>query len=280
MAIDTPEQYFSDEDKWGNYQYTNLKEIVDQMLLESTDDDSFLKNTKRSKILMHAKQGIKKLTQEAAKDTLAIEMTVGQELFLPLPQDYVDYQMICVVTPDFKLMPLDINRNMSISIGYLQDNNAQILFDNDGQILTSDSSNAYAKPYKKYDFCNDYQGGQFEADTSKLSQWGEVTIDERRGTMLFSSNLMEREIVLIYLSDGLQWERLLEQEITIHKHLEEPLKDWIYFASIERKRNVPANEKDRALRRYKTTLHKAKLQRNNFDINEIAKILRVGSKML
>ncbi|MGH2666035.1 hypothetical protein [Flavobacterium sp.] len=277
---DTPEQYYGDENKWGNYQFTSLKEIMDQMLLEATDDDSYLKNTKRSKILMHAKQGIKKLTKEAAKNYLAIEMTVSQDLFLPLPQDYSDYEMICVVTPDFKLMPLNINRNMSLSIGYLQDNDGQILFDEDGLILTSDSSNAYAKPFKKYDFCDDYRGGQFETDTSQLSRWGEVNIDENRGTMVFSSNLMEREIVLIYSSDGLQMEKLLEQEITIHKDLEEPLKDWIYFACIERKRGVPDSEKNRALRRYKTTLHKAKIHRSNFDLNEVVKVMRSSSKML
>lgn len=276
----TPLEYFSNEDNWGSYQWVNLKEIVDLMLLEAQDDDSYLKNTKRSKILVHAKQGVKKLTEKASNERFSIEITVGQQLFLPLPQDYVDYEMVCVVTEDKKLMPLNINRNINISIGYLQDNDAEILFDDNDQILTSDSSNAYAFPYRKYEFCDDFQGGYFEADTSQLSRWGEVNIDERRGTMVFSSNLMEREIVLIYKSDGLQWEKLREEEITFHKHLEEPLKDWIYYACIERKRNVSANEKERARKRYVTTLNEAIKSRSNLDINEIAKVLRVGSKML
>lgn len=278
--MQTPEQYFSDIDNLGSYQWLTLKEVLDQMLMEAQDDDSYLKNTKRSKMLMHATQGIKKLTEKASNERFAVEMTVGQDLFLPLPQDYVDYEMVCVVTEDKKIMPLNINRKINISIGYLQDDNAQILFDDDGQILTSDSSNAYAFPHKKYEVCGDFRGGYFETDTSQLSQWGEVNIDERRGTMVFSSNLMEREIVLIYKSDGLQWEKLQDSEITFHKHLEEPLKDWIYFACIERKKNVPQSEKDRALRRYKTTLHEAVMKRNNLDINEISKVLRVGSKML
>lgn len=278
--MQTPEQYFSDIDNLGSYQWVTLKEIIDQMLLEAQDDDSFLKNTKRSKILMHATQGVKKLTKKASNERFAVEMTVGQQLYLPLPQDYVDYEMICVVTDDKKIMPLNINRKMNISTGYLQDNNADILFDNDGQILTSDSSNAYAFPHKKYEISGDFRGGYFETDTSQLSQWGEANIDERRGTIVFSSNLMEREIVLIYESDGLQWEKLQDNEITIHKHLEEALKDWIYFACIERKRNVPSNEKERARRRYITTRNEAIASRNNLDINEISKILRVGSKML
>lgn len=280
MAVQTPEQYYSDDQNWGSYQFVTLKNIIDEMVLESLDDDSYLKNTKRSSILLHAKQGIKKLTQKISNQVLAIEMTVGEQLFIPLPQDYVDYVRVSVVMPDFKLKPLSINRNISISIGYLQDHNAEILFDEFGGITESDSSNAYAKPYKKYSFIDDPLGGYQELDTSKLSRWGEFTVDELRGTILFSSDLLDKEIVLEYVSDGLQWETLKEEEIKIHKQIEEPLRDWIYYSCIERKRNVPNNEKQRALNRFKTTSHQALIKRQNFDINDIWKTLQVGSKML
>jgi hypothetical protein len=278
-AAQTPQEYFEDPDSLGNYQFVTLKQVMDEMLLQALDDDSYLKNTKRSLMLLQAKRGIKTHVKVAAQ-VLAIEMTVGDNLAMPLPQDYVDWVRVSVVDDDFRLQPLNINRNLNKAIGYLQDNDAQILFDNNGQILTADSANNYAHPYKKYAFCDDIQGGYSELDTSKLSRWGEFDIDEARGQILFSSDLRDKEFVIEYFSDGMEWSTLREEEVKIHKQLEETIKEWIYYACIQYKRNVPQSEKDRALRRYKTVLHHAKIDRSNFDLLQIAREVSVASKLL
>lgn len=276
----TPFEYYDDEANYGSYQYVTLKAVIDEMLLEAQDDDSYLKNTKRSKIVLNGKQGIKKLTQDVPCEVLAIERTVGEQLSFPLPQNYIDWVRISLVDPDGKLQPLNVNKNMNTATGYLQDNNAELLFDEDGGILTSDSNNVFGRPYKKYSFCNSAQGGFFELDTSVLSKFGEAVIDERRGIIGFSSDLMDKEVVLEYKSDGLQWENLEEGKITLHKTLQEPLRDWIYYSSISYKRNVPQSEKERALRRFKTTLHNAVVKRSDIDITEISRIMNLSGKML
>lgn len=277
----TPEQYYSNENNLGKYQYTNLKDIIDSMLLEAQDDDSFLKNISRSKIIRHAKQAIREVTRQASNDVLAIEVTVPKSLCWPMPQDYVNYARVSLVVADLesgslRLQPLDVNYKINTAIGYLQDDNAEIIFDENGLIITADSSNGYAIPYKRYAFSSHYQP---TLNTSKLSQYGEFTPDERRGLFLFSSDLSEREIVIEYVSDGLQ-AGLLEEEITVHKYLRETIENWVYFSCIERRRNVPQNEKDRALRRYKTTLHQSKLALANFDLLRIARTLRANTMTL
>lgn len=270
----TDQEYHENEEVHGKGQYVSLKDIIDTMLLESSDDDSYLKNVKRSKIIMHAKQAIREVTRQAANDVLAIEVTVPDSLYWVLPEDYTNYVRVSVVVPDgdtFRLQPLDINNNINVAKGYLQDHTAEIIYDDLGEIITTDAMNGYSRPYKKYEFTTCYQPG---VDTSKFSQFGEFTIDERRGCVLFSSDLADKEIVLEYVSDGLQAE-LKEEEITVHKYLRMTIENWVYFACIERKRNVPANEKKRALDRYKTTLHQAKLARANFDLLQIARVLRI-----
>lgn len=276
MAIIKPEQYYNDQDSHGNYQYVTLKSIIDSLELEALDDDSFLKNTKRYQMIRHAKNGIKEVNKQAANDVLAIEITVPANLVFALPQDYVNYVRVSVVVIDKstgskRLQVLDVNNKMNISTGYLQDNNANILFDNNGYILTSDGDNAYGQPYKTYAFTE--AGGQANLDTSKLSQYGEFTIDQRRGKILFSSELGDREIVLEYVSDGLQAE-INEEAVTVHKDIVNCIRDWAYYACIECKRNVPANEKKRALDRYKTTLHQAKLDMSDFNFQQIARVFR------
>lgn len=275
----TPQQYFEDPDSLGNYQYVTLKEIIDEMILLSMDDGSYLKNIKRSQILLHAKNSIKKNVR-IAKDVLAVEMTVADNLTLPLPQDFVNWVRVSVVDADYRLQTLNINSNLNTAIGYLQDNDAAILFDNDGQILTADSANNYAKPYKKYSFCSDPQGGYFEMDTSKLSAYGEFTIDERRGVILFSSDLRDREVVIEYLSDGLQWSTLFEQQITIHKDIEELIKEDTYYRCIKYNTNVSQSEKQRALLRFKTVRHETIINRAGIDLVQIAREVSSASKML
>lgn len=277
----TQEQYYNDENSFGNYQYTSLKDIIDALMLETQSDDSYLKNTKRSKIIYHARQAIRKVTREAANDVLAIEVTVPPSLTWPMPQDYVNYCRVSVVIRDektgsFRLQPLDVNYKVNTAIGYLQDDNWEILFDDQGKILTADSSNGYARPYKTYSFSGCYQP---TLNTSKLSQFGEFVPDERRGTFLFSSQLSDREVVIEYVSDGLQAD-LTEDEITIHKYLKETVENWVYYACIERNRNVPGAEKKRALDRYKTTLHQSKLALANFDLLRIARAMRAKTMTL
>jgi hypothetical protein len=278
MAPQIPQDYYENEELHGGYQYVTLKTVVDNMLLEAEDDDSYIKNVKRSRIINYAKQAIRTVTRQASNEVLAIEVTVPVSLSWILPQDYVNYVRISIVIQDkntgsYRLHPLDVNQNINIATGYLQDDSGELLFDDEGQILTADSSNGYSKPYKRYAFSEEYQP---TLDTSKLSKHGEFIIDEKRGMILFSSDLSEREVVIEYISDGLQAE-LLEEEITIHKYLRETVENWIYYSCIERKRNVPANEKQRALMRYKTTLHQAKMARADFNLLQISRVLRSRS---
>ena len=274
----TPLQYYNDKDSHGNYQYISLKDVIDNMLIESQDDDSFLKNVKRSKIIRHAKQAIREVTRQAANDVIAIEVTVPTSLSWPMPQDYVNYARVSVVVQDhgtnsLRLQPLDVNHKINKAIGYLQDDDWEIIFDEDGLIITSDASNGYAKPYKKYGMATGYQPNQNGAN---LSAYGEFTPDDRKGTFLFSSDLSDKEVVIEYVSDGLQ-AGLLEEEITIHKYLQNTVENWIYFSCIERKRNVPQNEKDRAMKRYRTTLHQSKLALADIDLLRIARVMLSNS---
>ncbi len=270
----TDKQYIENESLHGKYQYTSLSDIVESMYRESLDEDSYLKNTKRHRIFEHALDGIKELTKEAANDVLAFEITVPDNLYVVMPEDYVSWVRISVVSKDtvnggLYLQPLNENRNINTAIGYLQDHRGEILFDHDGNILTADSSNTYAHPYRRYKISDLGSCGRY-VNPTEVSKYGEFVVDERKGKIAFSSDLMDKEVVIEYISDGLQGD-LREEEITIHKDLVKPLKDWIYYACIERKRTVPANEKQRALLRYKTALHQAKLDRLNIKLYEIAR---------
>jgi hypothetical protein len=279
----TPFDYHDDDDLHGSYQYVTLATIVNEFQRAQTDDDSIIKNVRRNRIIDCAKEVIRELSKNVLKDILAMEITVPDNLYFALPHDFVSYVRVSLVVEDtvtggLHLQPLDVKRDINIADGYLQDNNALILFDEDGYILKADSQNTYNKPYKKYEFSPYPISGNRQLDTSKLSKFGEFKIDERRGEIVFSSNLADEEIVMEYLSDGLSFDTYNEEQIRVHKDALTAVKDGIYYCLIKWKDNVSRSDKYAALQRFKTTRHEAKLNRSGFDLLEIARTMNVSTK--
>lgn len=275
------QSYYEDSSQHGNYQYESLKNIVDGLLFAAEDDDNYLKNTRRSRIVDACKRGIKELNKSVASDVLAVEVTIGTDLKLVLPQDYVNWVRVSLVTDDYKLVPLNVNYNMSIATGYLQDNEYQILFDNDGEILTADASNAYNKPFQIFEFeTSGFGKGDYTTDASQFSAYGQFNIDERRGCMVFSSNLSGREVVIEYISDGLQWQLIDETDITVHKHIVEAVREFAIWQLVENRRSVPDNYKERKRRRYKTLKHQAAKDRAGLKLIEINRVMRSKHKWI
>ena len=280
----TPEVYYSNEDNFGKYQYVPLSEVVNRIYLEGQDDSSIIKGTKRSLLLALAKDGVRDLTTDVANDLLSFEVTVPDSLVWPLPQDYVKYDKISLVernptTGSFNLYELDIDNKMHISIGYLQDDEADILFDEDGGILEADSSNAIAHPYIRPTNSSHHNGNSPTKDTSKFSKYGTFAIDERRGIIVFSSDLADKEVVIEYVSDGLQAE-LSNSTVYLHKNLKIPLEDYIYYQRLSRIKNVADSRIERARRKYRTSRHKAVLDRSDISMKRISKVMESTNKFM
>jgi hypothetical protein len=256
-------EYYNSENNYGKYAYISLFDIINEILGDTIDPDNYLTNTRRSQIVAKAKNGIRLLNREVKKTILAVEITIGPDLYIPVPQDYIDWVRLSVVGPDFKLYPLRANYDIPTALGYLQDSEYELLFDVNGEILTADSSNHFNKTYRKYIF----EGCETNA--------GEFVIDERRGVIGFSSDLKDREIVIEYISDGIQMNDLKEEEITIHKNIKDALVKFVYMECISGRRNVPANEKRRAKDEFNGYLHKAKMDNLHFNIAELNSKIQV-----
>jgi hypothetical protein len=275
----TPFQYYDNSANWGQYQFVTLKEVVNFLELEAQDDDSYLKNVKRSKLLAYAKQGIRLLNRSVSNQVKAFQIQVPDTLDWVLPQDYVNYVRISrfvedIATNSTRLQPLDINYNIPTALDYLQDNNYDIMFDNDGNILQAEGINAFADPYIKVKFAE--IGGQSMTDTSNWSKYGEFSINEERGLMVFSSDLAEQFVLIEYISDGLE-NSLKDEDIKIHKDIREALQDYIFFECISRKRNVPMSEKKQAEGKWLASRHKAAITRSNIDLQAVNKLSRKKS---
>lgn len=283
--METPEEYYGNPDSHGSYQFTTLKDIVDEMMMERLEPDSYIKNTNRNLFILHAKNGIKKMTKDTSACVLSIEMTVGNECYITVPQNFVSHVSVSVVLVDGNgkrySKPLDNNQNMITAIGYLQDDEANILFDDEEKILTADASNVYNMPHRSNEFVGDCSGsGNAFLNTSILSEYGEFKIDEEKGKIAFSENIADREIVLEYLSDGLHLEYFGEGQIKVHKYIEEAVRAWAYYGCISKRQTVPANEKARANMEFRTLRFKAIKDLAGLDLRKISRAMRSKSKYL
>jgi hypothetical protein len=282
MAIEskvpqTAHDYHENEVNHGNYINIPLSDLVKEMLADTTDPDHYLANTPRSRIVAKLKDGVRELSKDI-KRTLIDEFTISPSLYFTLPQSYVNWEWLAVIDDNGRLQPLDFNKGIHIAEAFLQDNNWEIQFANDGELLTLDANNTYAKPYNKYEFSHTYNGNQPELDTTMLSKNGEFVIDEKRGKISFSSNLSNKNIVFAYVSDGLEMENIREEDIEVRKDLRLVLKAYAYSEIIEGRQSVPANEKQRAKRKYKTLRHEAVMTAANFTISGIAKEMGSATK--
>ena len=129
----TDQQYYEDENNWGEYQYVLLKEIINNFYIMYVGDDKVINDCKRYEVIFHAKRGLQELNYDAGREVRALELEVAQDLKMPLPKDYINYVRISYVDENGNLRPLIQNNSNAISVAYLQDNNYNVVFDNNGK---------------------------------------------------------------------------------------------------------------------------------------------------
>jgi hypothetical protein len=290
MATDAV--YYGDEDLWGKYQKISLQEIVTNYMM-SLDPDDYNSTVKRSQVLYQARRGMRELYYDVVRDIRAIKLELSDTLMVTLPQDFINYVRISWVDSDRKLIPMAVNDRIDISISYLQDAEYGVTFDDDGTILLANNdpviatvsnpapvtANSDLGSYSYYGFCgNNFQPN---ADMSKYFANGSYKIDKKRGLIVFSSDVFGKEIVLEYISDGMYvGDGETEADTGVHKFAETALMDYIHYALIKNRRNIPFNEKMRSRKEYYNSRRVAKRRISTINKDELLQIFKGDSKWI
>ena len=146
MAYITNYKYYENDGNvpknanWGSYQFVSLSEIVNNFMLMYVGADKLVDNVKRYTVLFHAKRGIQEINYDALNNIKVLELIVGDDLKFILPPDYVNYVRISV-EKDGVVYPLHENTKINYASEYLQDNNNDFLFDQNGEVLEAENSN-------------------------------------------------------------------------------------------------------------------------------------------
>lgn len=304
MAYLTGYEYYensgqqSEDENWGSYQYTNLGDIVNNFMLMYVGNDKLINNAERYNVLFHAKRGIQELNYDALKETKVIELSVADNATIVLPPDFVNWVRISLYK-DGTLKPLQENVQQNFAKSYLQDNDARVLFDEEGDVLIgtamldSDRMDGLQKTqYQGSGRMNgalgynidsswvfDYSiGGRYGMDTSTANANPTFRVNKSSGVITFGSEMADEIVVLEYVSDGMEGGD--DTNVSVNKLFEDFVYAYIKYAILSSKLNVQEYIVKRSQKEKSALLRNAKIRISNINPNRLLMSLRGAQKWL
>jgi len=274
-----------------NYQFTSLKNIINNFVIAYTGEDKIIPKANRTDIQFHAMRALQELSFDTFKSTKSQEIEIPASLKMILPQDYVNYVKLTFKGGsgiEHLLYPAIKTSNPS---AIKQDTDGAYSFDiNDDDIddttdlinpENSDTWNGY-KSSTPSENQNNYQGdtywpmdgSRYGLDPSHAQANGSFFIDDQKGYIYFSSNMSGKTITLKYISDSLG----TDDEMQVHKFAEEAMYKSIMYGLLSTRMNIPEYLVMRYKRERFAETRKAKLRLSNIKLEELTQILRGKSK--
>ena len=280
---------------FGSYQYTSIKDIVDNFMIAYVGDGKLIDHVAKSDVVFHAKRGIQEFSYDILKTVKLQEVELGPSLSIPMPQDYVNYVKVCYIDSSGIrriIYPTRLTTNPTEPL--VQDENYNYVFDSDGNAV--EGSSITEERYKAFDTknisgdlssedslylsTNDYLRSDFgqrygaTPETTQIN--GFFTINERTGSFNFSSDLSGKIIVLEYISDGLG----TDAEMKVNKMAEEALYKHIAYNVLANKRNIAEFIIRRYQKERRAAMRNAKIRLSNLKVSELAQVMRNKSKRI
>jgi len=291
------------EDNYGSYSYITLDDAIDNFMVGYVGGGKLIQRAKKSDILFFAKRGLQEFSYDTLKSVKSAELTVPVSLTLALPQDYVNYVRASWIDDVGVKHIIYPTNNLTISPYYtqIQDSKGIPTQDNFGSDIEGTSitqerwheGNAqdYLVDNAGLSGINDFafnwnQNGEWigyrnygelyglDPQYSQMNGW--FNLNEREGKMSFSSHLVNRLIVLEYISDGLAY----DTDTKIPKMAEEALYAHILHAVIASRANQPEYLVQRLKKERSAKLRNAKIRLSNIKTDEIAQVMRGKSKWI
>lgn len=272
----------------GSYQHVDIATIVNNYMLNYVGPDMMVDNVQRHKVRWHAKQCIKSLNYDAVKSIKVLETTIDDNLKLVMPHDYVNYVRISRLG-DGVLYPMTQNRQAFRADAYLKDNENELLFGSDGEVLygtsrleadrlagtsqtesLDDEGNCY---YSRYAI-----GRRFGDDPSQMQRNPTFRVSRTNGVIDFDSTMSGETIVIEYISDGMEGGD--DTLISVHKFFEEYMYAYITYAILDSKYGVADNVKTRARQKQRAKYRNARVRMSAMDPNSLLMVLRGQQKWI
>ncbi len=279
----------SDTEQYGSYQFIKIEDIINNFMVSYVGEDKIIDRVKKADVAFHAQRAIQELSYDTFKSTKAQEIEVPPALTMVLPQDYVNYVKLSWKDSGGLEKIIYPTRDTSNPTALLQDSDYKYLFDAEGKLqraFNSETWNSYSAADSSADETNDTIDPEFLSTYSEGKRYGILPeysqangtffIDEQKGSIYFSSNIVGKVITLKYISDGLG----TDSEMIVHKFAEEATYKHIAYAVLASKNKIPEYIVNRFKKERFAAKRVAKLRLSNMKANELSLIMKNKSKQI
>ena len=295
LITQTNEQYYTGND-YGSYRYISMAELVNNFLMIHVGTGKLIPSVNRNEVIFHAKRAMQEFSYDTLKSIKSQELTIPNNLTVAIPQDYVNYvkaSWIDKLGVKHIIYPTTLTSNPTeIPV---QDGDGIPTQDQDGDNLEGTSiteerweeadTKKITGVYTNYDEDLDtYTDPVYKTlygqrygenpETTQINGW--FTINEREGKFSFSSNLVDKVIILEYISDGLAY----ATDMKVPKLAEEAFYAYIIHAVISGRANQPEYIVQRLKKEKRAKLRNTKLRISNIKLEEISQVFRNKSKII
>ena len=288
------------DENYGSYEYVSLTNIVNNFMLIYVGIDKLIPRISRNDVIFHAKRGLQEFSYDTLNSVKSQELTIPPSLSVVIPQDYVNYVKMSWIDNMGIKRPIYPANNLTINpySTPLQDDLGTPTQDNfgentegtsiteerwskandnliNGRDIIDDSAFAF-DAYGRFDGIDRSLGQQYGIDPQYANMNGWFTINHREGKFSFSNDLVDKLIVLEYISDGLAY----DLETKIPKMAEEAIYAHISHAIIASRINQPEYIVRRLKQERSSKLRNAKIRLSNIKLDEIVQTMRGKSKWI
>ena len=283
------------EDNYGSYSYIKLNDVINNFIVAYVGNGKLIPSCKRTDIIFHAKRAMQEFSYDTLRSINSQELTIPNSLSIIIPQDYVNYVSMSWYDSQgiaHKIYPTklttnpyqtpvqdgegqptqDANSNNIEGTSVVEERWKTNFYKNDRNVNVDDvlANGPYGSG-----FSHGY-GGVYGLDPQYANANGWFTINDREGKFSFSSNLVDKLIVLEYVSDGLS----SSLDTRVPKMAEEAMYAYISHAIISTRINQPEYIVQRLKKEKSAKLRNAKIRLSNIKLDEIVQTMRGKSKWL
>lgn len=131
---------YDDYEKYDrNPHKESLNDIIDE-ILALRDENDFHYNASRRAVILNARRGLRELHLNASREVRALRFTIPDSGIVRAPLDMIEPIRVSVLDENGFLWPLYENDQVKITQEYVLDSSDEIVFDNNGYFVTSDTT--------------------------------------------------------------------------------------------------------------------------------------------
>jgi hypothetical protein len=287
------------EENWGSYSYTKLDDVITNFMVAYVGTGKIISDVKRTDVVFFAKRAMQEFSYDTLKSIKSQELTIPPSLSVPMPQDYVNYVNMSwvdnsgikhIIYPttltsnpyenpvqDAQGVPTQGNFNQNLEgtslTEKLWDENGIGVINNQLQDGSPVWANVYGGGFGQgFAWQSGFYG--IQPEVSQINGW--FTINERENKFSFSNDLVDRLIILEYISDGLAY----DLDTRVPKMAEEAMYAYILHAIVSTRANQPEYLVQRLRQEKSAKLRNAKIRLSNIKLNEFVQVMRGKSKWI